>query len=563
MLLRSGFEYISLASSSTSSSITSTRSSRKRKSGEDALDKRPLKRQYATLNLLGDLSDASPLSPPVAPPSLSSYPPPSSPSPSETPFVREDSCASDATVPVDDASSEGTVALEDEAAGDERGPRRVHFGSNVIEYLFEADDEPRRVVELRHFARLRDEHTHSQNMPEHRILFVFFPCNTPTKAHRTGLIISGFIGTNLAVIAMEIDYSHMDIHSATIFKLDTAVYAPGNTGYLAVYLKDWWLCYSIVLKLTKQRNSIINSPLAYRYAILPIYPFAEYTSKLGKFQLKAYPQDSQQRALIWAVATLSASVVFKTPSSLKVPRCLGQSGSTHCTSSFSSVNLQAASTTTIEIVTDDKNHRSYTTKMFSDTRTLVTDGTENLACICQFKNETTTTDLALLECLKAYMIYLQDKAAIAWKFNRTRYVKKLDGHKNVVEIIQIKPYCKLLRSSSDPPSASTSTTSTRSSRKRKSGEDDALDTRPLKKQYATLDLLGDLSDASPLSPPVASPSSFSYPPPSSPSSSEAPFVREDSCASDATVPVDDASPEGTVALEDETAGGERGPQRLH
>lgn len=44
------------------------------------------------------------------------------------------------------------------------------------------------------------------------------------------------------------------------------------------------------------------------------------------------------------------------------------------------------------------------------------------------------------------MIYLQDKAAIAWKFNRTRYVKKLDGHKNVVEIIQIKPYCKLLRS---------------------------------------------------------------------------------------------------------------------
>lgn len=75
--------------------------------------------------------------------------------------------------------------------------------------------------------------THSQNMPEHRILFVFFPCNTPTKAHRTGLIISGFIGTNLAVIAMEIDYSHMDIHSATIFKLDTAVYAPGNTGYLA------------------------------------------------------------------------------------------------------------------------------------------------------------------------------------------------------------------------------------------------------------------------------------------------------------------------------------------
>ncbi|KAF1806165.1 hypothetical protein FB192DRAFT_1441564 [Mucor lusitanicus] len=157
----------------------------------------------------------------------------------------------------------------------------------------------------------------------------------------------------------------------------------------------------------------------------------------------------------------------------------------------------------------------------------------------------------------------EDKAAIAWKFNRTRYVKKLDGHKNVVEIIQIKPYCKLLRSSSDPPSASTSTTSTRSSRKRKSGEDDALDTRPLKKQYATLDLLGDLSDASPLSPPVASPSSFSYPPPSSPSSSEAPFVREDSCASDATVPVDDASPEGTVALEDETAGGERGPQRVH
>ncbi|KAF1806671.1 hypothetical protein V8B55DRAFT_1592602 [Mucor lusitanicus] len=158
MLLRSGFEYIFSASSSSSSSTTSTRSSRKRKSGEDALDERPLKRQYATLNLLGDLSDASPLSPPVAPPSPSSNPLPSLPSSPETPFVREDSCASDATVPDDDASSEGTVALEDEPAGNERGPRRVHFGSNVIEYLFEADDEPRRVVELRHFARLCDEH---------------------------------------------------------------------------------------------------------------------------------------------------------------------------------------------------------------------------------------------------------------------------------------------------------------------------------------------------------------------------------------------------------------------
>ncbi|CAO3641726.1 unnamed protein product [Mucor fragilis] len=147
MLLRSGLFY--QLPVTVSSTTTSTRSSRKRKSVDDELDERPLKRQETTFVLQGEPSVSHP-SPLVASPS-------SPPPPSDLPFTRMSSCDSDATVPLDDNSSEATVALEDDHAGDERGPRRVHFGHSVIEYLFEADDEPCRVVDIKHFAYLYDE----------------------------------------------------------------------------------------------------------------------------------------------------------------------------------------------------------------------------------------------------------------------------------------------------------------------------------------------------------------------------------------------------------------------
>lgn len=74
--------------------------------------------------------------------------------------------------------------------------------------------------------------THFQSIPEHKILFAFFACNTLAEGHRTGLTLSGLSDTTLATIAMEMDHSHMLINSA-IPKLDTAVYMPRNMGYLA------------------------------------------------------------------------------------------------------------------------------------------------------------------------------------------------------------------------------------------------------------------------------------------------------------------------------------------
>lgn len=55
-----------------------------------------------------------------------------------------------------------TAAFKNGPAGDERGPRRVHFGNSVIGYLFEADDEPCRVVDIKYFGYLCDEHDDTQ-----------------------------------------------------------------------------------------------------------------------------------------------------------------------------------------------------------------------------------------------------------------------------------------------------------------------------------------------------------------------------------------------------------------
>ncbi|KAG1120077.1 hypothetical protein G6F42_012833 [Rhizopus arrhizus] len=150
MLLRSGLHYEFTAITTT----TSTRNSRKRKSADDELDERPMKKQEILVFQV-EPSCSSHLSPPVAPSSSSNPPSPSSSPVSEVPFVREASYASDDTVPHED-SSEGTVALEVDQAGNERGARQVRFNSNVVTYLYEVDDEPRRAADIKYFDRLPD-----------------------------------------------------------------------------------------------------------------------------------------------------------------------------------------------------------------------------------------------------------------------------------------------------------------------------------------------------------------------------------------------------------------------
>ncbi|KAK4510051.1 uncharacterized protein ATC70_006220 [Mucor velutinosus] len=123
------------AYASAPSSTTSIRSSRKRKSADDELDERPLKRQDTTLVLQREPSISSHLTPPVAPPSSSNPPLPSS-SLSELPLVGDGSNSFGDTVPV-----------EEESAGNERGSRRVRNHVFVETYLFEADDEPCRAAD--------------------------------------------------------------------------------------------------------------------------------------------------------------------------------------------------------------------------------------------------------------------------------------------------------------------------------------------------------------------------------------------------------------------------------
>ncbi|KAL7326280.1 hypothetical protein PS15p_208641 [Mucor circinelloides] len=150
MLLRSGLNYEFTAITTT----TSTRNSRKRKSADDELDERPMKKQEILVFQV-EPSCSSHLSPSVAPPSSSNPPSPSSSPVSDVPFVREASYASDDTVLYED-SSEGTVALEVDQAGNERGARQVRFNSNVVTYLYEVDDEPRRAADIKYFDRLPD-----------------------------------------------------------------------------------------------------------------------------------------------------------------------------------------------------------------------------------------------------------------------------------------------------------------------------------------------------------------------------------------------------------------------
>ncbi|GAN11138.1 hypothetical protein MAM1_0481d10695 [Mucor ambiguus] len=136
MFLRSGFEYHFSAPSTT----TSTCNSRKRKSVDDELDERPLKRQDTTLVLQDEPSSSSHLTPLVAPPSSSNPSSPLSPSLSELPLVGEVSNSSVDTASLEDLSPQRDV--EEEPAGNERGSRRVHFSNDVATYLFEVDDEP-------------------------------------------------------------------------------------------------------------------------------------------------------------------------------------------------------------------------------------------------------------------------------------------------------------------------------------------------------------------------------------------------------------------------------------
>ncbi|KAL9536396.1 hypothetical protein MBANPS3_012675 [Mucor bainieri] len=162
MLLRSGYSY----QFSAPSTSTSTRNSRKRKSADDELDERPVKRQETALDQGEPSSSSHPAPPVVAPPSPAPAPAPAvavvaaaeTAAASPTPFVREGSNASDDTVFLDDSSSEATtVALEEASpAADVSGTRQVRFHGSVVVYLFEADDEPRRAAEIMHFAYLCD-----------------------------------------------------------------------------------------------------------------------------------------------------------------------------------------------------------------------------------------------------------------------------------------------------------------------------------------------------------------------------------------------------------------------
>ncbi|KAL9550165.1 hypothetical protein PS6_005689 [Mucor atramentarius] len=159
-------------------------------------------------------------------------------------------------------------------------------------------------------------------------------------------------------------------------------------------------------------ESIINNPLAYRYVILNFEIWKKTaiavqraqldqfilflnTSKMRNFNSKRLPKihlvkkillafrmniyakelvphliDALKAIMLsnWttesirAVATFLASTVSKVPSSLKAPRRLGRSDSTHSTSSVSSIDSEAPSSATTDIITDSKNHHSNTTK---------------------------------------------------------------------------------------------------------------------------------------------------------------------------------------------------------
>lgn len=70
-----------------------------------------------------------------------------------------------------------------------------------------------------------------QPIPETKILFAFFACNTLSEGTRTGLTLTGVSDATAVTIAAEVDCSRLILNSA-VPKLDNAVYMPKNMGYL-------------------------------------------------------------------------------------------------------------------------------------------------------------------------------------------------------------------------------------------------------------------------------------------------------------------------------------------
>lgn len=75
------------------------------------------------------------------------------------------------------------------------------------------------------------KNTHFQSIPEQKILFAFFSCNTLSEGTRTGMIYSGISEPTKAAILAEFDSSQLLLNSA-IPKLDAAVYMPKRMGHL-------------------------------------------------------------------------------------------------------------------------------------------------------------------------------------------------------------------------------------------------------------------------------------------------------------------------------------------
>lgn len=70
-----------------------------------------------------------------------------------------------------------------------------------------------------------------QLLPENKILFAFFACNTLSEGSRTGLTLTGVSEATATTIDIEVNSSKLILNSA-IPKLDTAVYNPKSMGYL-------------------------------------------------------------------------------------------------------------------------------------------------------------------------------------------------------------------------------------------------------------------------------------------------------------------------------------------
>jgi hypothetical protein len=70
-----------------------------------------------------------------------------------------------------------------------------------------------------------------QLLPENKILFAFFACNTLSEGARTGLTLTGVSEATAATIDLAVNSSKLILNSA-IPRLDTAVYMPKSMGYI-------------------------------------------------------------------------------------------------------------------------------------------------------------------------------------------------------------------------------------------------------------------------------------------------------------------------------------------